>query len=503
MTKLRPGSLSAGVATAFMALAACTPSGTTPTPTPPPQATLAASPSPTSPLCAANQAWVQSPSQPDLQVEPTNHCQFYQYAWQSFLYLMSPSSGADSPAVFETWPAVDEVFGSSAATLAAPKGAKLFTAVDPRSKTKRLHFFRKRVNKAGGRLAADGTPIGGEDTQAGSGGILVDQTGNITYYEQFLDPNAAVPFIKACTLTVKACQSAAGAAALRFPAGSLELKVSWRPLWKTTPGVKSYYLIPGSPVENAKGQTVTPDYFGLVGFHLVYVTPGQPEMVWATFEHADNAPTAPCVDGQTTCGQFPPGSPRWSYNNCEAKTCAGVNTWPSPVPSPVPTTQAFLEYAYGTSPSLIDAAKVSGSDNIAILQALNKSVAGILPAGSVWRSYSQSGAVWTLNGVLPAVPYYNSSGQPNAAFNEVGSTFLANSTMETFTQFPNPIPSPFPSPPPRQNCFSCHNSTPPTRGSFLVSHAFFAAKDPSACTWSATPPAACAATQPPAAVAKK
>jgi hypothetical protein len=494
MTKNWPGRRSAGIAAAVVALAAWTFGAT-------PSREVMQAPAP--PACPADPAWVKSPSQPNFQIDPTNPCQFYQYAWQSFLYLVSPSSGKASPAVFETWPAVDEVFGSSATSLAAPKGAKLFTATDARSKTKKRHFFRQRVNKAGPQLAADGTPIGNEDTQAGSGGILVDQAGNITYYEQFLDPNAAVPFIKACTLTVKACQTAAGAAALRFPAASLELKISWRPLWKTTAGVRSYYLIPGSPVQNAKGQMVTPDYFGLVGFHLVYVTPGQAEMVWATFEHVDNAPTAPCVEGQSTCGQLPPGSPQWSYNNCKATTCGGVNTWPSPAPSPIPTTQAFLEYAYGTSAPLTDAAGVSGAANIAILQELNKSVAGILPAGSVWSNYSQSGAVWTLGGVLPAVPYYNNSGQPNGSFNEVGSTFLANSTMETFTQFPNPIPNPFPTPPVRQNCFSCHNSNPPAHGSFLVSHAFSAAHNPAACSWTTTPPPACLATQPKSADAKK
>lgn len=493
MKKHPPVRLSAAILAA-LALGAC--SGPKPTP----QATLAATPTPTPVSCAASATWATSPSQPNFQVDPTDHCGFYQYAWQSFLYLTSNSAGQGSAAVFETWPTVDEIFGATGAKLGAPKGAKLFQFLDPRRKHKR--FFRQRVNKSRPKLAADGTPIGGEDQQAGSGGILVDQTGNITYYEQFLDPSAAVPFIEACTLTVSSCQSQPGASTLRFPAGSLELKVSWRPLWKTTPNVDSFYLIAGSPVQNAAGATVTPDYFGLVGFHLVYTTPGQPEMVWATFEHIANAPSAPCVSGQSTCSQLPAGFTGWSYNNCQSTSCTGVNSWSSPPPSPIPSAQAFLDYPQGTVAAITDAAGVTGASNISILQALNQSVLSVLPTDSVWRNYTLSGAIWTLNGALPAVPYYASSGQKNAGFNEVGSIFLANATMETFTQFPNPVPSPFPSPAPVQNCMTCHNAFSTSEGSFQVSHTFFNGSSGS-CSWSATPPAACTATQTTSAAAAK
>jgi hypothetical protein len=489
MMKMQPRRYGTGAALALaLAAGACGPK-------PAPEATP--SPTPTPVACAASASWVTSPSQPNFEVDPTDHCGFYQYAWQSFLYLTSTSGGA---AVFESWPTVDEVFASTGAKLGAPKGAKLFSFLDPRTKKKR--FLRQRVNKATPKLAADGTPIGDEDQQAGSGGILVDQTGNITYYEQFLDPSEAVPFIDACTLTISACQSQPGAASLRFPAGSLELKVSWRPLWKATPNVDSFYLIAGSPVQNAAGETVTPDYFGLVGFHLVYSLPGHPEMVWATFEHVANAPDAPCVSGESTCGQLPSGFTSWSYNNCQTTSCTGVNEWTSPPPSPIPSAQAFLNYPLGTIGSITDAAGVSGSDNIAILNALNQSVLGVLSSDSVWRNYTLSGAVWTLNGALPAVPYYASSGQANSGFNEAGSPFLANATMETFTQFPNPVPSPFPSPAPVQNCMTCHNEFDSSQGSFQVSHAFFNGTSGS-CSWSTTPPAACTATQPTSTAAAK
>jgi hypothetical protein len=453
--------------------------------------------------CAASAAWVTSPSQPDFSVDPSDHCGFYQYAWQSFLYLTSASGGSGSPANFETWPTVDEVFKSTSTTLKAARTGQTFSFLDTRFKSKRKRVLRQRVNKHPGEFAALGSAaaIGDEDQQAGSGGILVDQTGNITYYEQFFDPSEIVPFFDACTLTTASCWTASGALQLRFPAGSMELKVAWRPLWKTTPNVDSFYRIPGSPVKNAAGQTVTPDFFGLVGFHLVYTTPGQPEMVWATFEHVGNAPDAPCTSGQSTCSQLPAGFSGWSYNDCKSTSCTNVNVWPSPVPSPIPDAQAFLNYPTGTIATITDAAGVSGADNIAILNALNQSVSSVLPAGSVWRNYSLSGAIWTLNGALPAVPVFASNGTQNSNANVVGSTFLANVTMETFTQFPNPIPSPFPNG--VQSCMTCHNiGSASTQASFLVSHAKQAAAAGN-CSWSTTPPAACTATQPSPAPAAK
>jgi hypothetical protein len=446
--------------------------------------------------CTASPTWVTAPSLPSFATPPTNHCAFYQIAWQSFLYLTSPKAGPGSPAVFETYPTTDDVFGGGSLAK-APQGLRLVTATDPRTQRKRV--FRPRIAKPAPKRSASGALTFDEDQQAGSGGILVDQAGNITYYEQFLDPSAFVPFVQSCDLNVQACQSQRGAQSLALPVGSMEMKVSWRPLWKTSANVNSYYLIPGAPVQNAQGQTVTPDYFGLVGFHVVYAIAGHPELVWATFEHVDNAPNAPCVSGQQTCRALPAGFSGWAYNDCTSTSCANVNAWPTPPPSPLPDTQAFREYLLGTMPRLKDAAGVPGASNIKIIAGLNQSVRGILPKGSVWANYFLGGAVWT-TGSLPAFAAFQASGQTNPAFNEVGSTFLANATMETFTQFPNPVPMPYPNP--VQSCFTCHNTAdstqtqpPPTQApEFLLSHAFFQASGNS-CPWNATPPAACTATQ--------
>jgi hypothetical protein len=446
--------------------------------------------------CAASGEWVTNPSLPDFDTAPGDHCGFFQQAWQAFLYLASPSGAPGGALVFETYPATESVFsGGTVAT-----GTQLFQHEDAR--TNRMRFFRPRVSKQPPR-ASDTGQLEFDPHQAGSNGILVDQTGNITYYEQFLDPGVMVPFIDACTLTLKTCQTQPGAQTLQIPAGSLELKVAWRPLWKTSAGVASFYTIPGFAVKNAAGDTVTPDFFGLVGFHLVYSLAGHPELIWGTFEHLANAPTGACAEGQTTCDALPAGASGWSYNDCNSTSCADINAWPSPTPTPpLPAAQAFLEYSEGTMASLTDAAGVAGQDNINIIQNLNQSVLGVLPPDSVWRNYALAGSLWTLNGALPALAPFQTTGEPNPGFNQVGSTFLANVTMETFTQFPNPVPSPYVNS--VENCFTCHNTAssyataPPAtqKPPFTVSHAFSFAQSTTTCAWTTAVPEACEATQP-------
>jgi hypothetical protein len=415
--------------------------------------------------CNASASWVSSPSQPDFNTDPSSLCAFYQYSWQSFLYLTSPAYGAGGALNFELYPSVSQVFGA---------GAQLKMEANRRVGPPTL-FVDKRMNRVRTFQARGSKPLG-DITQAGSEGVLVDQNNNVTYYEQFLDP-IATGFITACDLTVTACQTTTAAQTLRFPAGAIELKVSWRPLPSGTPNADTYYTLQDVLVFDPQTNTTKTTDLGLVGFHLVYTTPNHKEMVWATFEHVDNAPDGPCTGATTP----PAGFSGWAFNNATSTNCGNVNAWTKGQQPPYPITQAFRNWAYGS------ATTGTGPSNAATIQALNKSALGILPASSVWKNYFLVGAVWT-NGTLPAVAP-TSSGS-----NEFGSTFLANSTMETFTQFPNPSTGSG-----TANCFNCHNAettsaNPPNPPAFKVSHAFFNGNTNS-CPYSTTLPAACSNSQ--------
>ena len=429
--------------------------------------------------CTASASWATSPSPPPIRkLDPASVCQFYQFSWQAFLWLTQPDPKEGGALSFETYPQTQNVI------LPPPQDASTTntTCVDRDERNGRTRLFLPRAAKMRDATTMDAF------NQAKLNGVLVDQNDKVTFYEEFVDPYVFVPFVQACQLTTQhVCQTVPSAQSLRIPAGAIELKVSWRPIAANDPNYGRFYVLQNVTYQDPQtNQCVTGD-MALVGFHLVYATPGHPEMVWATFEHIANAPNGPCLQGQTTTP--PAGFTTWTYNNPKSTSCDGVNEWVTPPPKtgPYPITQAFRNWAYGTLPT-------DTTGNVQTIESLNSSVAGILPARSVWHNYFLVGAVWTAKGALPAIPPFVA----NSASNVQGSTVLANATMETFTQLPNVHNLP-PATAPYADCFSCHNNNvsapnPPLTPLYTVSHAF--GKPGTTCPWQ-TPPAACLATQKP------
>jgi hypothetical protein len=395
--------------------------------------------------CPAQPAWAASPSLPDLRKEPADLCAFNQYAWQSFLYLTQPIR-PEGVLLFETFPTVSDLFPAQAPSDAACDN------VDSDTGRRRIFLLRRSKSES---------PTTG---QATSGGVLVDQAANVTYYEQYFNPVFS-SFVHRCRLDLQTCQSSDEAANLRIPVGSFELKASWRPISRQDPNYGGFHTIKNVFVEDLQtGQCVRRD-MALVGLHLTYAPAGHPEMVWATFEHVANAPDGPCTVEPTTP---PAGYANWTYNDKSAKDCGKANIWPVPAAPnpPYPPTQAVRNWPYGNNPD-----QAQGQANIGFIKALNKSVAGFLPKSSVWKNYYLIGSVWTEKGALPAV-------QPSASDpgNVRGSALLANVTMETFTQSPRPLVSA------SKSCMTCHTTAAGSaERSFKVSHAFGSADAEKTC----------------------
>jgi hypothetical protein len=171
--------------------------------------------------------------------------------------------------------------------------------------------------------------------------------------------------------------------------------------------------------------------------HVVGSTKGQPEMIWATFEHVNNAPNAPYTY-KNSSGTVPgpaAGPGPWLFSK------SGVSSGPiikRMISDPtnfdniiaasgqtIGATDVYRQNAWGTAPT--DPAFVGNNTDII---SVNNSVIGKLIAGDARRKYILVGAIWTKNGAPP---------DPN---NHIGTNALANSTMETFLQ--------------GSNCLSCH-----------------------------------------------
>lgn len=420
--------------------------------------------------CLGSSAWIQKPGPPDFNKEPANDCAFHQMAWQTFLYLVEPVGPGGKVLRFETFESVADIFGQSAT-------ASSCTDQDERNKGHR-RLFRARARKSR-------TP-GIE--QAGTSGILVDQEGSVTLYETYFDPTF-VSFIAACNLTVKACEKVDPN--LSVPVGTLQLKVSWRPIRREDPNYERFYTIKDVTFDDPQtGKCVTRDV-AMVGFHLVYAPQNHPELVWSTFEHVANAPDGPCT-GSTAP---PPGFLRWTYNDSKSTDCANANKLPDMTKQPYPVTQVVRNWAYGTNPE-----GATGVDNVKQIRALNTSMAALLPSKAVWRNYFLVGSLWTKE--TEEFPYHLPAMAPDSkdvSGNMVGSSLLANSTMETFDQSANPLElDPDTKRPILNSCFSCHNTTTDQNPQPVhVTHSITNAADLRDCPWDMkTQPAACQATQP-------
>jgi hypothetical protein len=189
---------------------------------------------------------------------------------------------------------------------------------------------------------------------------------------------------------------------------------------------------------------------GLVGMHIVFSVKEHPEMIWATFEHVDNAPDqkyAYCQrsdrggDCKTIVAHGRDQGTKWIFstntpqsdNNLQRAylykgDICGYNT------NTIGSNDVLRTYPWGSQQAQINTDIIN----------INENVLESLPDEDIRRNYLLRGAIWTGGGIPPGV-------------SREGSAKLVNMTMETFFQ--------------GSDCFACHNDpmSPPTVG---MSHVF-------------------------------
>lgn len=382
------------------------------------------------PPCPASASWVTAPNPPqEIPGGGTDFCQFYQFAWQWFLYLVSPSSDAAGLRNFEDEQDYPLLQASGDSCDPGAEGATLFVrtfkADDP---TEEL-VVPERIN------------------QAGDGATIYDQAQNVVYYEVSFSRNL--------------CDAATSG---DLPAGTTELKTSWRVL---PSGQTAGYFTQQATITGVSPNPVT---LGLVGFHLFRTTAQHPEGVWMTWEHAANAPD--CLEPQPA----PAGG--WSFTSADCASClASSSTGPlgcascqfnvaakSSSLTGTPT-EVCRVYRDGTAP-----ADDKAAENLADVDTLNQQLVGPggiltqLPAGSpmaVWASYYNVGGLWVSDPTQPATPA-----------NQRGSLQLANTTMETTFQGDFKATGSAPVRTGAVNCFECHDYQPGQTATSGLSHIF-------------------------------
>ncbi len=379
--------------------------------------------------CPASASWVSAPNPPTevggpgVPVGDETFCQFYQFAEQWFLSLVSPSSTPGSR-VFETF----NVVGTSGMT-SCPSGDVKVTGPRLSGKEALKKALFARVTKP---ATGDFDPVLPADLTQATGQTMFDQNGNVVLYAMLYNSTE-------CNAT------SAG-----FAPNTIEVKTSWRILTQPDP---TYYTMSATVDFQSGAQNVL---LGLVGFHMAINTALHPEFIWVTYEHKANDPD---------CNQPQPApAAGWSFTSAAAAQClahGGIDACGSfqfnqgaaaTNPTGGKPTETCRTYPDGTDPvpPLVGPNGNRNGLNQFTIDTLNDQLVGAkgiltgLPASdpmAVFANYRMEGAIWTNGGTA--------SGTVD---NQRGSLELANTTMETFAQ----------SPPPKANanCFACHNYSP-------------------------------------------
>ncbi|BBB64801.1 hypothetical protein UNDYM_0548 [Undibacterium sp. YM2] len=343
-------------------------------------------------------------------------------------------------------------------------------------------------------LDAAGNEVDMTIGQAGGSNVLVAQNGSLVYYSiaandlfaYFLTqrkPNAPANLMFPTTAQeladVVAYAKKAGLRDLAAPeALAVEVKLAWIETTGFDEATKKKFIIidaeipdvsinqPASLKQGAVKNKKTK--LALVGVHVVGSAKGNPELIWATFEHMDNTPNAEYkyidVNGaeklvpQNTKGKwlFSQDGATGPFNQALYKASGNsITCTDTTKPCVVKPNDTIRWKPWGAAadqnPRQADPTHagpvITPPESNTDLLSINNSVISQLAPGDVRKNYLMIGSTWTTGGRAP-----DSDKPPATAINQVGTSRLANTTMETVHQGSNINWAG------GTNCFRCHTS---------------------------------------------
>ncbi|PHS10522.1 MAG: hypothetical protein COA88_01915 [Kordia sp.] len=406
--------------------------------------------------------------------EHENNCNFYKWSEQMFLWTTSP---------FNEKTYNDEaIIQNRKIVIESPE----FYTVTPKvngSRTLIPHETGKLL-RATTSLQKRDSRIDTEEGQA-TGDALMSQHGALLYYITFVNdvyaqfltgasdnafPDNEFPTTQPQLDAIKA-YTLRNNISLKSPNTlAMEIKTSWVEVNPLSDFSNHVTIEAEVPTYNKTSNTLwtptgkhIPKKLAMIGMHVVGSAAGHPEMIWATFEHKNNAPNLSYQylnnQHQKITVNADTGN-NWLLNNNSASTTYNqshmkynndnIKATPNHTISGSNTkmVNAFGVAYTGTPNPENNTPAASNSQVISI----NNSVLGKLIDGDIRKNYVFIGATWTNDGVAPTGKSYSEDKTDGSA---IGTSQLANSTMETYAQYGT---SPFPGN--NASCFACHNNYP-------------------------------------------
>ncbi|MBD2757139.1 hypothetical protein [Spirosoma validum] len=339
-------------------------------------------------------------------------------------------------------------------------------------------------------LDAAGNQIQTEEGQA-TGNALMAQNGSLVYYLTmvndvyafFLTGSKNGRFSRSQFPTTAPARDSICALAranhVQLPdsnALAIELKTSWVEA-KNLPNASSYITVDATipTYDTTSNREWVPTgervaKMALVGMHIVGSVAGHPEMIWATFEHKKNTPNASYayLDADSTSKTVPQDTGEgWLFSNSSSGSVnvphmsANGDTLSADSIFTISASNTLRAMPWGSAmDSLTNQQDRSSAASNSEVISLNNTIQQLLAGSDIRKNYLFIGATWTQGGAAPNGSNYGTDTIPGVA---IGTSALANSTMETYLQGPS------------NSCLFCHSvfdRAHPSLSPDTISHIF-------------------------------